>query len=186
MACKITYDESGKIIKVLDSNGKESKLFNDIAKLPHVKSLEQAVEIYEEILKANPNTDDGQIGFYSNAIRAINNLKDKAVKNVKGWVNQLTDFQKTGEKNVAQELEWLGLEDHLKEWTEENQPKNGNIPYEVVEKYLKDNQIEIVEISKGDRNYKDLLPNGWTVSEFPDGANVYDENGEHMKILGAM
>ena len=181
MACKITYDESGKIIKVLDSNGKESKLFNDIAKLPHVKSLEQAVEIYEEILKANPNTDDGQIGFYSNAIRAINNLKDKAVKNVKGWVNQLTDFQKTGEKNVAQELEWLGLEDHLKEWTEENQPKNGNIPYEVVEKYLKDNQIEIVEISKGDRNYKDLLPNGWTVSEFPDGANGYDENGEHCR-----
>ncbi|MFT6125729.1 MAG: hypothetical protein ACJAVA_000170 [Flavobacteriaceae bacterium] len=51
--CKITRDSQGKIIKVLDSNGNESKVFNNIAKLPHVESLEQAVQIYDEILKAN-------------------------------------------------------------------------------------------------------------------------------------
>ena len=53
MSCQVTRDNNGKIIKVLDSQGKESKLFNQIAQLPHVASLEQAVEIYDEVLKAN-------------------------------------------------------------------------------------------------------------------------------------
>lgn len=54
MSCQITRDNNGKIIKVLDPSGKESKVFNEIAKLPHVENLEQAVEIYNEFLKANP------------------------------------------------------------------------------------------------------------------------------------
>lgn len=114
--CRITRDNRGNIIRVLNPQGKESKLFNQIAELPHVESLEQAVVIYEEILKANPGQDGIQEGFYSNALKALSNIKDKAVKNIKGWVNQLTDAQKTGIKNVKQELDWLGLEDYLNSW----------------------------------------------------------------------
>ena len=151
MACSIIRDTEGKIVKVIDPNsGKESKLFNAIAKLPHVEDLEQAVEIYNEVLKANPTQENIEGGFFSNALAAIGNLKDKAVKNVKGWINQLTDTQKNGNvKSVNQELEWVGLEDFLNDWAKENNPKNGNIPFEVVEQYLKDNQITITEVTKG-------------------------------------
>lgn len=53
MACKIIRNNKGKIVKVLDSNGKESKVFKQIAQLPHVESLEQALDIYDEFLKTN-------------------------------------------------------------------------------------------------------------------------------------
>ena len=57
MACSVVKNKQGKIIKVLDPNtGKESKVFNEIAQLPHVESLEQAVDIYDEVLKANSNS----------------------------------------------------------------------------------------------------------------------------------
>ena len=54
MSCSIIRNTEGKIIKVLDPNtGKESKIFNQIAELPHIESLEQAVEVYNEILKTD-------------------------------------------------------------------------------------------------------------------------------------
>ena len=89
-------------------------------------------------------------GYYSNANVALMNLKDKNPKNVKGWISQLTDTQKNGGiKNVNQELEWIGLEDYLNNYVKENNPKAGNIPSSVVEDYIKSNQIEIVDVSKG-------------------------------------
>jgi len=88
--------------------------------------------------------------FFSNLQEAAKNIKDKNKKNVTGWMNVLTDVQKNnGIRNVNQEAEWIGLEDYLNEYTETNQPKNGNIPFEVVKQYVEDNQIEIVEVSKG-------------------------------------
>lgn len=53
MSCRIIRDNNDQIIKVLEpnSNGKESKVFNEIAQLPHVESLDQAADIYNEILK---------------------------------------------------------------------------------------------------------------------------------------
>lgn len=87
--------------------------------------------------------------YYSNAIGAISNLSDKNPKNTQGWLKQLTDTQKNGGvKNVNQELQWIGLEDYLNEYVKENNPKAGNIPYSVVEDYIKANQIEIVDVSK--------------------------------------
>ena len=91
--------------------------------------------------------------FFSNLQEAAKNIKDKNKKNVTGWMNVLTDVQKNnGIRNVNQEAEWIGLEDYLNEYTETNQPKNGNIPFEVVKQYVEDNQIEIVEVSKGGEN----------------------------------
>jgi glutamate synthase domain-containing protein 1 len=89
--------------------------------------------------------------FFSNLQEAAKNIKDKNKKNVTGWMNVLTDVQKNnGIRNVNQEAEWIGLEDYLNEYTETNQPKNRNIPFEVVQQYIQDNQIEIVEVSKGE------------------------------------
>jgi hypothetical protein len=89
-------------------------------------------------------------GYFSNALSAVSNLSDKNPKNTQGWIKQLTDVQKNGGvKNVNQELQWIGLEDYLNDYVKENSPKAGNIPASVVEDYIKSNQIEIVDVSKG-------------------------------------
>lgn len=59
--CRIVKDVQGSVIKVLDSQNRESKLFNDIVKIPHIEGTEQAIEVYDEILKANK----GEEGVYS-------------------------------------------------------------------------------------------------------------------------
>jgi hypothetical protein len=88
--------------------------------------------------------------YFSNAISAVNNLTDRNPKNTQGWLKQLTDTQKNGGvKNVNQELEWIGLGDYLNNYAKENNTKAGNIPAFVVEDYIKSNQIEIVDVSKG-------------------------------------
>jgi hypothetical protein len=113
---------------------------------------ENAITIEEQIQfqKSTAVQQAEPRGYYSNAQEALTNLKDKNPKNVKGWVSQLTDVQKNGGiKNVNQELEWIGLEDYLNEYVKENNPKAGNIPSSVVEDYIKSNQIEIVDVSKG-------------------------------------
>ena len=51
MSCQVTYNKDGSIKKVLDSNGNESKLFIAISKLPVVKSLQEALDIYKQTYK---------------------------------------------------------------------------------------------------------------------------------------
>lgn len=118
-------------------------------------------------------------GYYSNALVSLANLKDKNPKNIKGWLSQLTDVQKNGGiKNVNQELEWIGLEDYLNEYVKENNPKAGNIPSSVVEDYIKSNQIEIVDVSKGgftERSKIAALRNQAQRDKNYDLVNYYDE-----------
>lgn len=45
--CKVQYNSDNTIARVLDENGKESSLFKQIARLPHVESLEEALDIYK-------------------------------------------------------------------------------------------------------------------------------------------
>jgi hypothetical protein len=47
MACTVNYNKNGKIKSVLNPDGSESRLFKKIAKLPHVKNLEEALEIFK-------------------------------------------------------------------------------------------------------------------------------------------
>lgn len=108
-------------------------------------------------------------GFYSNAKVALENLKDKNVKNVQGWVKALTDVQKNGGiKNVNQELEWIGLEEYLNNYIKENNSKNGNISFDVVNDFVQSNQIKVVTVNndiaayseyqlKGGENYREVL-----------------------------
>jgi len=94
-----------------------------------------------------PNISFQTEGFFSNAESAVANIKDKNPKNVKGWMNVLTDVQKNGGiKSVGQELEWIGLEDFLNSHAKVSKAKS--IPHSVVEDYIKDNKIEVVEVNK--------------------------------------
>lgn len=131
--------------------------FKDIAKAKvnsiknRVKTLVKAApEVVSEVGNVRFSRVASNSTYFSNAVSAINNLTDKNPKNTQGWVKQLTDTQKNGGvKNVTQELEWIGLEDYLNSYVKENTPKAGNIPGSVVEDYIKANQIEIVDVSKG-------------------------------------
>ena len=132
---------------------------------------------------------ENRTGFYSNASVALENLKDKNVKNVQGWMKALTDVQKNGGiKNVNQELEWISLEEYLNNYVKENKPKAGNISFDVVNDFVQANQIEIVEVSKGgvfkgvsyeDIDRAELIPN-----DKYGGYYVYYKNGFIDKVYG--
>ena len=167
----------------------EGEDFKDIAKAK-VNSIKNRVKT---LVKSAPETvaEVSTVGdvkfsriasnsaYFSNAVSAINNLTDKNPKNVQGWVKQLTDTQKNGGvKNVNQELEWIGLEDYLNSYVKENSPKAGNIPSSVVEDYIKANQIEIVDVSKGgfaERDKINALRNQAQREGNYDLVNYYDE-----------
>ena len=61
----------------------------------------------------------------------------------KEWVNNIIKF---GGKGTTQELEWIGLLDYLENYKKDNNVKS--IPREVVEEFLKNNQIKIVNVTK--------------------------------------
>jgi hypothetical protein len=60
------------------------------------------------------------------------------------WVKMIND---RGGKGTSQELDWIGMEDFLNDYLKENGGKS--VPKEVVEQYINDNQIEIVDVTKG-------------------------------------
>ena len=92
--------------------------------------------------------------YFSNALKAIDNIKDTNPKQPTQWIKALTDPQKNGGiGGVNQELEWIGLEDYLNKWQKENKTKS--IPKEIVEQYINDNRIEIVDVNKSENN---LIP----------------------------
>lgn len=130
--------------------------FKNIVKVAPSTSTRMEEIMFSKTASSNPT-------YYSNAISAINNLADKNPKNIQGWLKQLTDVQKNGGvRNVNQELEWIGLEDYLNNYVKENNPKNGNISFDVVNDYIQSNQIEIVDVNKGvqlDRNLIDPVKN---------------------------
>ena len=84
--------------------------------------------------------------YFSNALEAVGNIKDTNPKQPVQWVKALTDPQKNGGVGgVNQELSWIGLEDYLTEWQKENKVKS--VPQNIVEDYINDNQIEIVDVT---------------------------------------
>lgn len=77
-APKVTHQMYSAIGQYIDNRqikkdnppAKESKLFNDIAKLPHVETLEQAVDIYNEIINSGETSE---------------NIKEIQKKNFEKW-----------------------------------------------------------------------------------------------------
>lgn len=155
--------------------------------------------IYEMERKPKPVVLE-EATFFSNAEEALNNIQDKNPKNPQGWMNTLTDVNKNGGiRNVGQELDWIGMEDFLNNYLEENNTKN--IPFEAIQKYVNDNKIEVVEITKGTpkyqsyqlkggENYREVLltlpSKGLKTFEewaFDNYGNISDLNENQMKII---
>lgn len=82
MACNIEYNQKGRISKVNKSNGEESKLFNEIASLPHVNTLEDALEIYK-VNYADGNEIENNLNFKSDKGVNYSTFKE-ALKNSYG------------------------------------------------------------------------------------------------------
>ena len=65
MACTIKFNKNGAIDNVLTPNGEESRLFKQIARLPHTNSLEEALEtfknIYSDSIGNNMESEPGLI-----------------------------------------------------------------------------------------------------------------------------
>ena len=185
--CKIIYKDN-KRVGVYGLDNKPSETFQEILNNGQVKDFDEALQIYKGLYSDKielPKAKVQNSGFFSNAEQSLLNLKDKNVKNVQGWIKALTDVQKNGGiKNVNQELEWIGLEDYLNDYVKENNPKAGNIPFSVVEDYIKSNQIEIVDVTKTTNKPRiteeDIIDayeyngdNGWVIRvDFEDGAYV--------------
>ncbi|MCH8479385.1 MAG: hypothetical protein LAT56_15795, partial [Wenzhouxiangella sp.] len=61
------------------------------------------------------------------------------------WMSMIAD---RGGKGTAQELEWIGLEDFMNDYMKAEGVKS--VPKEVVEQYIKDNQIQVDEVTLKD------------------------------------
>jgi CRISPR/Cas system CMR-associated protein Cmr5 small subunit len=84
--------------------------------------------------------------FKSTALEGLGKINQKAAK-PEAWVKMISE---KGGRGTSQELNWIGLSDFLKDYMKENKVKS--VPKDVVEQYIKDNQIEIVEVGKTDIN----------------------------------
>jgi len=64
MACKVTRNEDGQITKVLNSQGKESELFNIVASHPLMQNTEKALDVYKNIYSPKiGDTNEDNIQF---------------------------------------------------------------------------------------------------------------------------
>ena len=84
--------------------------------------------------------------YFSTAIQGISLITQKSAT-PEQWVKMIAD---KGGKGTTQELEWIGLADFLNDYKKDNNVKS--VPKEVVEQYINDNKIEIVEVTKGYNN----------------------------------
>jgi hypothetical protein len=109
-------------------------------------------EMYGKISFTNQAPGEGALyqdgegsPFYSVAEAGISKVKqDKATP--EQWISQISKF---GGRGASQELTAIGLEEYLNQWVKDNNAKS--VPKEVVEQYIRDNQIQVNEISKTER-----------------------------------
>lgn len=98
MSCTIKFDNQGRIQRVNTPTGEESKLFKSIAKIPHVNTLEEALEIYK-----NTYTSDFE-GLLNNNIQFVSDkgntyesfkeaLKDSSGNDIQIGLNVNAEFK---------------------------------------------------------------------------------------------
>jgi hypothetical protein len=75
MSCTIKYNENGSIKNVLDLEGNESRLFKQIARLPHVGGLEEALSIFKNVYSEKIN-EQNPISFLSDKGAKLESFKE--------------------------------------------------------------------------------------------------------------
>lgn len=84
MSCTIHFNKSGKINTVLNRDGSESMLFKQISKLPHVASLEEALELYKNTYAEDSGIgEDSNLAFKADTGQTFNTYKE-ALQNSNG------------------------------------------------------------------------------------------------------
>ena len=87
MTCTIKFNKSGGIDNVLTPNGVESRLFKQIARLPHTNSLEEALEtfknVYSDKIGISNMAEEPRLTFKSDKGGIFNTFKE-ALKNSTG------------------------------------------------------------------------------------------------------
>jgi hypothetical protein len=142
---------------------------NGLSKSINLMTQEELQKVLEDLgvdaTLAKQVFDRGSI-WISNALNGVSKLKLQPSK-PEVWVKKIAE---AGGKGTTQELEWIGLQDYLNEWIKENNAKSA--PKEVVEQYINDNQIEVVEVSKGNRKLSIGREGNFLI--------VVDENGNKL------
>lgn len=118
MACSVIYDEKGSPKGVKDSNGNPSKLFNQLVKIPYLRSFNQAIDGYT-FLKGEVPSIDGNFAMLSiSGEKGTANLQDKeeatrrlinlelAKKLKEDSVEDLKIKQATGWEQNPKDLKW--------------------------------------------------------------------------------
>lgn len=80
MTCTIKFNKNGGIDNVLTPNGTESRLFKQIARLPHTNSLEEALEtfknVYSDKIDIANQAQEPSLNFKSDKGNTFNSFKE--------------------------------------------------------------------------------------------------------------
>lgn len=98
MSCTIKYNENGSIKNVLDLEGNESRLFKQIARLPHVGNLEEALSIFKNVYSGKIN-EQNPISFLSDKGTRSESFKEALADSSGGNIEIGIDTE-TGFKNL--------------------------------------------------------------------------------------
>lgn len=86
MSCTIKFNKDGSIDNVLTPEGNESRLFKQIARLPHINTLEEALEVFK-------NTYSDKIGLYKNEVETAPQeitIDQSAIEKLKKLSNEIS------------------------------------------------------------------------------------------------
>lgn len=85
MSCTVHFNKEGKINTVLNIDGSESMLFKQISKLPHVTSLEEALELYKNTYVEDSGIkEDSSLSFKADTGESFNTYKEALQNSTSG------------------------------------------------------------------------------------------------------
>lgn len=135
----VPNNTSAEVIKSLEDKGVEVVKYDQTKEGGRKEALDNYLSQNQDLLFQQ--AEEPQI-WKSTALEGVQKITQKA-GTPEQWVKMISD---KGGKGTSQELEWIGLEDFLKDFAKQNNLKS--VPKEVVEQYIQDNKIEIVEVEK--------------------------------------
>lgn len=82
MSCNIEFNKDGKIARVNTIEGKESKLFRQIAQIPHINTLEEALDSYKNVYE--DQAQEPTLTFKSDQGNLFNSFKEALQDSIGG------------------------------------------------------------------------------------------------------
>ncbi len=140
-----------KAEQILKDKGVKIVKYDQRKETGRKEALDKYIEKTKDILFQDDTTPEI---WKSTAQEGLSKVQQKNAT-PEQWVKMIAD---KGGKGTLQELEWIGLSDFLNDWKKSNKAKS--VPKEVVEQYIKDNQIEVVDVTRGKPEEKERATRG--------------------------